>query len=135
MATTANLPAAANVGLTNLAVSQAINTAVTVFTAGTSGSKVVGLMCASADASSRDVLVYLTRSSTNYLIGRVTVAANAGNANGTPIQNLLANSNVAMPIDNDGQPYLLLKSGDTITVQIPVTNAGIMSITAIGSDF
>ena len=109
----------------------------TVVTAGANGTKVTGLSASSNDAA-RIVVISLVRSAVVYILTTVTVAANAG-TDGTVAATNLINTTIlpSLPIDNDGQPYLLLKSGDTLTaaVTVAVTAAKTISIAAIGADF
>lgn len=111
---------------------------VTVLTAGTSGSKLVGLWASSTDTSARDVQLKITNGGTDYILGTKTVAIGAGTVAGTPAVNLLDPTViVGIPIDSDGNPYLFLNSGDTLTaaVVVTVTAAKTISIVAIYSDF
>lgn len=112
-------------------------TAKTVVTAGANGTKVSGLTATSNDTS-RIVVVSLVRSAVVYILATVTVAANAGTDGTTAATNLINTTIIpGLPIDNDGQPYLLMKSGDTLTanVTVTVTAAKTISIAAIGADF
>ena len=109
----------------------------TVVTAGANGTKITGLTASSNDAS-RIVVLNLVRSAVSYILTTVTVAANSGTDGTTASVNLINTTILpSLPIDNDGQPYLLLKSGDTLTaaVTVAVTAAKTISIAAIGSDF
>ena len=112
-------------------------TAKTVVTAGADGTKITAITASSNDAS-RIVQISLVRSAVVYILTTVTVAANAG-TDGTAAAVNLINSTIipGLPIDNDGQPYLFLKSGDTLTaaVTVTVTAAKTISIAAIGADF
>lgn len=135
MASTPNLPAAPRVTPTNIPAAVSTSAYTTVFTAGASGSKLVGIFANNQDVSARDVIIAITRSSVNYQIGRVSVPASSGNAANNPVINLLANTFAGMPIDNDGQPYLLLNFGDTLSVNLPVTLSTGMNIVGIGGDF
>ena len=109
----------------------------TIVTAGANGSKVTGLSASSNDAA-RIVVLNLVRSAVSYILTTVTVAANSGTDGTTASVNLINTTILpSLPIDNDGQPYLLLKSGDTLTaaVTVAVTAAKTISIAAIGADF
>ncbi len=92
----------------------------TVITAGSNGSKVLSLLGASDDTSDRTFLVYVTRSGTSYLIGSCLIPDLSGTDGGTdPTVNLLNSTNIpGLPVDNDGQRYLLLQSGDTLDVAL-----------------
>ena len=110
----------------------------TVYTADADGSKIVSLMAVSTDSSARVVEVGITNGGNFSQIGCVNVPIDAGTITGTPAVNLLnLTSMPGLPIDNDGQPYLLLISGDTlqVRVQVAVTAAETIFVTAIASDF
>lgn len=114
---------------------------VTVYTGGSAGpgTKVTAVIAASTDTASRDVQIGTTRSGTFYLLGTITVPANAGNVAGTPAVNLLdPNVVVGLPVDNDGQVYVFLTDAtDLLQVQalVTVTSGKAISVTAIGADF
>ncbi len=95
--------------------SDSANTKKTIATAGTDGSKVVAVHAASTDTSARIAQLWLTRSATSYLLGAKSVAITAGSDGTTVTSNLLDNL-AALPMDNDGQRYLFLESGDTLQV-------------------
>lgn len=110
----------------------------TVYTAGASGSKITSLIATSTDTSSRDVEISITNGGTSYAIGTVSVVAGAGTSSGVNSVNMLNLSNIpGLPVDSDGQPYLLLISGDTLTLSalVSVTTAKTITISAFGGDF
>jgi hypothetical protein len=110
----------------------------TVYTAGANGSKITALVASSTDTSGVDVQVSITNGGTSYPIGTVNVYAGAGNSGTTNAVNLLNLNNMpGLPVDSDGQPYLLLISGDTLTLSAltTVTSAKQIAVSAIGGDF
>lgn len=110
----------------------------TVYTAGASGSKVVSLNLQSTDTSSRDVQVSITNGGTSYPLGTLTVPANSGNTGSVVSINALTPGFLAgLPVDADGNPYLLLVSGDTLTVSAltTVTAAKLITAVAMAGDF
>lgn len=111
----------------------------TACTAGSNGTKVVSLTACSDDTSNRIVQVFLTRSATNYLLGSAVVTTLAGTDGATAVVDLLNNTTIfpGLPVDNDGQRYLFLKSGDTLTVAstTTVTAAKTVTITCNSADF
>lgn len=118
--------------------SDSANTKKTVATAGSSGTKVVGVIATSTDTSSRTGQLWLTRSATSYLLGSVSVVTLAGTDGSTATANLLpASLMAALPRDNDGQPYLFLESGDTLQVSFTaqVTSAKEIDVVAISGNF
>lgn len=106
----------------------------TVYTAGASGSKVTSLMAVSTDTASRDLQISITNGGTSFPIGTVSVVIGAGNSGTVPSTNLLNNSQLpGLPLDSDGNPYIHLISGDTLTVSAltTVTAAKTITVTAV----
>jgi hypothetical protein len=110
----------------------------TVCTAGTNGTKVTALWVTSDDTSARIIQWKITRSAVTVLCGSTNVATLAGTDGVTPAVDLLgATLNPGLPIDNDGNKYLFLVSGDTLVISstTTVTAAKTVSATAIHADF
>lgn len=97
----------------------------TLVTAGANGSKVVSITAASDDSSNKTFSIYVTRSATDYLLGTVTVPTLSGTDGSAPSVDLLGggttNQIPGLPIDNDGQRYILLENGDVLKVAALVT--------------
>jgi len=111
---------------------------VTVYTAGASGTKVVAILVSSTDTSPRDVQIKVTNGGTDYVLGTKTIPANSGTAAGTAAVNLLdPNVIVGLPLDSDGNPFIYLISGDTLTAAAltTVTSAKAININAVVADF
>ena len=110
-----------------------------VYTAGANGSKITALLAASNDSSARIFLIRITRSAVNYVLTAVSIPANSGTDGTAPSVDLLSSSMfTGLPVDNDGQKYLLLESGDTLTVALStsaVTSGKTVHFKAIGADF
>lgn len=114
------------------------NTKKTVVTAGSNGSKVVALLATSTDTSARAAQIWLTRSATSYLLGSVSVPAASGSDGTTAGINLLGVTLIpGLPVDNDGQVYLFLQSGDTLQVSFTtqVTSAKAVDVVCVSADF
>jgi hypothetical protein len=110
----------------------------TGYTAGANGSKIIGVIIASSDTSARDVQMSITNGGTSYPIMTKTVPLSAGFVAGTAAVNFLDPVLlVGMPVDNDGNPYLYLISGDTLTFSAltTVTAAKLITIHVIAADF
>jgi len=110
----------------------------TIATAGTNGSKIETLVVASSDTSARDVSFFITISSTNYLLGTVSIPANSGNTNALPLVDILRNAQIpGLAYDANGNKYLYLKNGATLTCTAltTVTSGKLISINAMGGDF
>lgn len=108
----------------------------TVATAGTNGSKLTSLMATSSDTAARDLTAGVSRSGTFYPLGTVTVAITAGQIAATGGVDVLA-AIAGLPVDNDGQRYLFLESGDTFDVKAltTVTAAKAISLHSVHGDF
>ena len=107
-----------------------------VCTAGANGSKVVGLIATSDDTATMNVQILIKRSATSILLGTGRIVTLSG-TNGAAANVNLLNAITGLPIDNDGQPYLYLVSGDTLecAVLVTVTAAKTISLTCIHGDF
>lgn len=130
------------VGTPKVSMVQCVNadgtTAKTLISDQNAASKVVALMATSDDSSARIFRVGLVRSATTYVIGTVSVAANSGTDGTVAATNLMnLTSMPGLPIDSDGQPYILLEDNDTLTVACTttVTAAKTVSFTAIFGTF
>lgn len=110
----------------------------TGYTAGANGSKILGIVATSSDTSAHDVQVSLTNAGTSYPLGTKTVPLSAGTVAGTPAVNLLDPTViVGLPFDSDGNQYLNMISGDTLTFEalVSVTAAKLITIHVIAVDF
>jgi hypothetical protein len=108
----------------------------TIATGGSNGSKLVSLIATSTDTGTRILQLFLTRSAVNYLLGSTLIAIGAGTDGVASSSNLLT-SIPGLPLDNDGQPYIFLESGDTLTaaVTVAVTAAKEIDVHAIFGNF
>lgn len=134
MSSTPTYVASPNPGLAQIANADA-SSLKDLVTAGSSGTKVTGINVASTDTSARVIQLWQTRSATAYLIGSLSVPAASGNDGSTISANLLGLIG-GLPVDNDGNPYILLKSGDKLQVSstTTVTSAKIVHVTATAGD-
>lgn len=114
----------------------------TLYTAGANGSKVVGIVMTTDDGSASHVVsLAITRSATDYVIGAYTLPINSGTDGSTAGVDLLAGGPSGLirglPVDNDGQTYLLLESGDTLraTFATALTASKRINVMTIGADF
>lgn len=113
----------------------------TIYTAGANGSKIIGLVATNDNTTSRIVQIWYTRSAVNYLLWSYTVLAGAGNGPNGSLDMLFNGQsgflNDWLPMDNDGQRFFFLQSGDTLTcnVTVAVENLKTFYITAVGADF
>lgn len=113
----------------------------TIITAGANGSKVVSVVVASDDTSARILQLSVTRSATVYIIGSYSVPAASGTDGTTAAVDLLKGGPSTLipglPVDNSGQRYLFLQSGDTLTVKstTTVTSGKTIHLTSVYGDF
>lgn len=121
-------------------------TAKTLFTPGASGSKIVAITAFSTDSAARDLRLNLNRSATNYPLTTVAIPINAGNTNAVPpvavMQSTQSGGTIAapsgiLPIDQDGQVYFFLQSGDLLTASLlsAATASTQITLHAWGCDF
>jgi L-serine deaminase len=104
-----------------------------VSAAGTNGSKVSMLQATSTDTTARDVILYITISATNYQLGQISLPITAGALNSTPTVNLLNSSQLQLPVDANGNPYIYLASGATLSVSAPVTITSAKTVTILAT--
>jgi hypothetical protein len=123
-----------------LSVVSATSTSMTtVYTGGTNGSKVFGMIAVSSDTIAHDVQIAISRSGTNYILGTVNVPIGAGNTGTVPSVNLFNNVQlVGLPIDSDNNPFVfLLDATDLLAVSMvtQVSSGKAVSVTALATDF
>lgn len=122
-----------------LSIVNATGTSVTtLYAAGTNGSKVEGIYVTSTDTSARDLAIYYVVSATNYQLGQISIPITAGTLNTAPSINLLTSTQLSgLPRDVNGNPYLYLASGTTLSIAAPVavTTAKAINIIAQIEDF
>ena len=111
----------------------------TVYTAGSNGSRCYALWATNNDPSATHLLtVQIVSSTVKYGGVAVTSVVNAGFANGTPAQNLMAATLwPGLPVDQYGNPYIQLISGDTLqaTFATSLTTSDVINLVAVCSDF
>lgn len=119
-----------------------------IYTGGTNGSKITGVICISTDTTaSHLVQVYVNSVSASVLCSAtiadctsgagVTVAISSGTATGAPATNMLSQVNwPGLPLDSDGNPYIYLTSSQSLQATFATAlGAGAISCVAIGADF
>lgn len=111
---------------------------VTVYTAGTSGSRVISLMGSTDDTVASNIFVYVLKGAAVQPLGLVPVAASAGNVTGTRNIDFLNGTNIpGLPVDNTGRQYISLTPSDVLKVgSLVATSAGkSVWVTAQGLDY
>ena len=130
-----------NRGLVELTTGTGSSGLVTVYLAGTNGSKIVGMWATASTTTAQDLQWGITNNaSTFYLMGTVSIPAGAGSTDSIPAVNLMSSTAVpGMPLDSDGNYYLLLAStADALQAKSPTligTTGGLITVTAISGDF
>jgi hypothetical protein len=128
-----------NVGLSSFISTYTPNTKQTLITAGANGTKVVSIQATSTEtANIRALQLWLTRSATSYLLNTSNIPVNSGFDGATAPNNaLFLMAPPIMAIDNDGQRYLFLMSGDTLQISLttaPATGKEV-DVIAMAGDF
>jgi hypothetical protein len=116
----------------------ATGTGLVAFATGqTNGTKVLSLLCSSTDTIGHTLDVYRVHASTNYLIAAVSIPASSGNVIGTPPVQVITTTNFPGPMDSDGNRYLLIGSGDTISIAstVAVSTGDAISCVGHGADY
>lgn len=111
---------------------------VTLYTAGTNGSKIECIMATNTDtAAAYAITLTVVISATNYILGTVNVPLSSGNTTAAPAISLLASSNIPLSKDPDGNPYLYLASGAVLKVNSSTTvnTSKVVSFIAQGGDY
>ena len=111
----------------------------TLYTAGANGSKCFAMWTNNNDGSATHLItVQIINTAVKYGGIALTSVESAGYANATAAQALMtATLWPGLPLDSDGNPYILLASGDTIqaTYATSLTAADWINIVTICSDF
>jgi hypothetical protein len=105
--------------------------------AATNGSQITSISCSSTDTVAHTLYVYRVHSATNYLITTVSIPATAGDSTTIPPVQILNTTNVPGPIDPNGNRYLSIADGDSISisVSVAVTASDFISCVGHGSDY
>lgn len=111
----------------------------TLYTAGANGSRCYGLQINNTDNTTAHlVTVQIVNTAVKYGGVAVTTTTSAGFANGTPPQSLMLSSVWAgLPVDQYGNPYVQLISGDTIqaTFATALSTGALINAYVVCNDF
>lgn len=106
------------VSATSGSTTVAITNALTVFTAGTNGSKIDMFNISSSAAAACDVNILWQISSVTYLLGTVQATALAGATDNAPAIDVLRSANLpALSYDAFGNKIMYLASGTALMIQ------------------
>lgn len=122
-----------------VAGTDAAGTYKTVYTAGTNGSKCTGMWMTNSDGSATHLVTVQIVNAAKFFGGvSVTTVLGAGFNAGVPPQSLMSAAVwPGLPTDNNGNPTLILVSGDTIqaTYATALTASSQINIEVTCSDF
>lgn len=112
----------------------------TVYTGAANCSKVISVSIATNATESHLMTLSVTRNSTSYALGAMTVNASSGYGRDGTTKGLsfLTTTNIpALPVDSDGQPYIFLTSVDTLSVThaSSFTASHVLDVVTMGADF
>lgn len=111
----------------------------TLYTAGANGSKCFAMWSTNNDASATHLItIQIVNSAVKYGGTALTSISSAGFLTAVPAQSLMTSTIwPGLPVDSDGNPYILIASGDTIqaTFATALTAADVLNIVATCSDF
>lgn len=111
----------------------------TLYTSNANGSMIKGIWETNNDGSATHLVTcQIVNGGVKYGGVAFTTVSNSGFANNTPAINLLDQSVwPGLPVDSDGNPYILLISGDTLqcTFATALTATDVINLTAVVTDF
>ena len=111
---------------------------VTCITGNTNGTKIVSVTVTNTDSAARVVMLQVNRSGANVNIAAANVATLSGFDGVTPSVNLLSPTYwPGLPVDNDGQYFFFLNSGDILqaAVKTSVNASNNVFLTVLGGNF
>lgn len=114
-----------NWGATQITTGTGSSGLVTVYTGGANGSMIVGLMAVSVGTTNSFDLQWGVSSGGAFILhGTAAVLAGAGSTDSIATVNLMSASNVPLPINSDGNPFLFLPSASyTLQVKTPALSS------------
>lgn len=112
---------------------------VTIYTAGTSGGRVLSLMANTDDTVTINVFLYILRGATVVPIGLVNIPLSSGNTNAArfPVDFLNGTNLPGLPIDNTGRQYIPLLANDVLkaTTLANLSSTKSAWVSAHGADY
>ncbi len=111
----------------------------TLYTAGTNGSRCYGMLLNSNDtATTHLVTVQIVNTAVKYGGAALTAGLSAGFANGSAAQPIMSSSVwPGLPVDQYGNPYIQLISGDTVqaTFATSLTTSAVINLYVVCNDY
>lgn len=112
---------------------------ITIYTAGSSGGRVISLLASTDDTVTINVFLYIYRSTTVIPIGLVNIPLSSGNTNAARfVVDFLNGTNIpGLPLDNTGRQYIPLLANDVLKATTIANLSATKSawITASGADY
>jgi hypothetical protein len=108
------------------------------FTAGADDSNIKAILACTDDSAAINLKVFITRSSVDYLLGTIRIAALSGTDGAAPGIDLLNASGMAgLPLDSVGKRYIPMKTGDTLRLSClaTMTAAKTLWVSTLGEDY
>jgi hypothetical protein len=108
-----------------------------LYTAGANGSRCYAMMSSNNDSVTHPLVVAVFNGGVIYNSIQLTSVAVAGNSAGVPPQNLMAAFSGALPVDQNGNPFIQLISGDTLQMEYgtALTTSDYINAIAFCSDY
>jgi hypothetical protein len=109
----------------------------TLYTAGANGSRCYAVLSTNNDSATHPLVLAIFNSGNPFILAQVTTAALAGQTAGVPPTNLIAAFAGALPVDQNGNSFIQLISGDTLQLEYATSLTASTNITGIAfcSDF
>jgi|SRR5882757_1950285 len=111
---------------------------VTLVTGGANGTKIESITATSTDTSARDVALWITISSVNYLLTTISIPATAGSVNNIISVDMLRSSQFpSLAFDTNGNRYIYIANGSVLSVACltTVTSAKLLQFFAQGGNY
>jgi hypothetical protein len=113
-------------------------TVLALTTTQTDGVRITSIIATSNDTSARDITLYLSISGNHYPLITVQVPVSSGYSNSIPPTDVLKGgitpgSFPGLAYDANGNPYIDLPSGSTLSVNAPVTVSSTKTINVIAT--
>lgn len=107
-----------------------------VYTAGSIGAKIESIIVTSTDSAARDLVLYI-KSTTDVILGTISIPANSGNTNALPAINVLASPQFALNADANGNKFLYLAAGAKLRAAMgtTITAAKVVNLLLQGAEF
>jgi lipoprotein-anchoring transpeptidase ErfK/SrfK len=108
----------------------------TLASAGTNGTKIESINVSNTSTSIVTISLYVTISSTQYLLSQFSIPASSGNSTSVPSINLLNNTQLpSTSYDSNGNKYLYLANGSSLQATASGTFTGNVTFFSQGGNY